>query len=118
MPACSPASGHLCAPGRPLRRSVARYFSPKGYEVGQYRRGFRPACFGCEHVGVRGVALDARETDLVRQDLRRPNDSRIARLLTLLGLAAAGTAQDASTRLRYWREKLTPVPQLRNGGGM
>jgi 8-amino-7-oxononanoate synthase len=62
--------------------------------------------------------LDARETDLVRQDLRRPNDSRIARLLTLLGLAAAGTAQDASTRLRYWREKLTPVPQNRAGGEM
>src|SRR4029079_3457233 len=49
--------------------------------------------------GSKGCSLAARETDLVRQDLRRPNDSRIARLLTLLGLAAAGTAQDASTRV-------------------
>jgi 8-amino-7-oxononanoate synthase len=65
--------------------------------------------------------LDARETDLVRQDLRRAPDNtthagRLARLRTLAMLAAGGLAQDVAARWRVLRERYTPVRGPRLNG--
>lgn len=55
--------------------------------------------------------MDARETDLVRPDLRQARDGRLARWLTLMGLAAAAVTQDAAALWRSWHDRLSLVPR-------
>ncbi len=58
------------------------------------------------------MALDAHETDLDRADLRQARDGRLTRLRTIIGLGAAGLAQDAALAWRNWRERVTPQRRL------